>query len=133
MDKKCARNYDMLLRQLAARPHVAFNIEMLWPTAQGCGMARNELLAAVATFKADELLKNIRHPNVPDVDFGIFHISNKGIKFITTQGGYTKLRRYERYEADNARFTWIRHWAWFFAFVISFFLNLYLLIFEAVP
>lgn len=82
-------------------------------------------------FLSDVYIEPLRHPGIPEHDFGVYFITNKGVKFIAFDEGYRKKRRYDRYKHQNIQFTWIRHWAWFFAFVLSFFLNLYLLFFKA--
>lgn len=126
MDKNSAKLYDALLTVICKNPDASLHISRIAKEAQAIGFNNYmEVKNAIATFLEDGFIDFIRHPNIPEHDFGIYTATNKGIKFINHEGGYAKRRRYDNYNKTNIKFTWIRHWVWFYTAIASLILNLY--------
>lgn len=125
MDKLTAKCYDALLKNLAKMPDNGWHISHIVKNAELVGFDNiSQIKLAITLFKADGLIDFIKHPNAPEHDFGIYHITGKGVKFITFEGGYTEKRVYDNYDKVNQRFTVLRHWVWFYGFLISFIVNI---------
>ena len=128
MNKQTAKQYDNLLREIAKKPRSSWHISHIKSKAVTFSINPEEVQNAIATFVNDDFLKIIEvHEGVGD-HFQIYSITPRGISFIMHEGGYLKKRRFENYEFTNKRFTWIRHWVWFFGFVLSFLANIYFIV-----
>lgn len=128
MKKSTAKNLDSLLGIILKSNGEAFRAETLKIASKHLNITDEDLLTAIATFRTDGFVTPIFHPELPNYDMGVFDISEKGIKFLKIQGGYTKNRRRDYYKESNVRFTFIRHWVWFLFLILSLLLNAYLLL-----
>lgn len=115
MNKETAKLYDEYLLEIIQTPNRAFTSEM-FPDQ------------FIQTALADGFIEAFKHPNAPEHNFGVYTITPTGVKFIVHEGGYTRKRRYKNYEQTNIRFTWIRHWVWFYTALCSLALNLILIV-----
>ncbi|MGC4130175.1 MAG: hypothetical protein QM564_11605 [Bergeyella sp.] len=90
MDKNTATKYDALLSVLCKSPNSSWHISHIAKEAEKVGfLTSNELQTAISVFMEDDFLDFIRHPNAPEHNFQIYTITNKGIKFISHEGGYS--------------------------------------------
>lgn len=129
MDKVTAILYDKLLREIAKKANNGWHTSHISIQAQELGFhSENQVNSAINLFQEDGLIDFIKHPSVPQHNFGIYGITGKGLKFINYEGGYTEKRRYEKYDKVNKRFTWIRHWVWFYTAVISLICNAFFIL-----
>ena len=125
MDKTTAKLYDSLLRKISKLPNNAWHITNVYKSAQSVGFTSDiQIETAITLFQEDGLIDFIKHPNAPNHNFDIYNVTGKGVKFITFEGGYTDKRLYENYDKVNKRFTVLRHWVWFYSFLISFVANI---------
>jgi hypothetical protein len=130
MDKSTARKADKLLKCISKMPKNSWHTSHIENAGKEMEIPLDEIPILISLFLHDGVLERIVHPGAPDHDFGIYHISHKGLQFIRFEGGYTKRRKQQRYRDENEKFAWYRHWLWFIGFVLSFLLNLYLLFFK---
>lgn len=128
MNQKDAAVADNILRFFAQTHEQPITVKFIMNQFH---ISVNDSNAYIKLFLADKLIEPIRHPGAPNTDFGVYFLSDAGVRFILFAGGYCKKRRLELYANQNIKFTWIRHWAWFFAFIISFCLNVYFLLLKA--
>ncbi|WP_124019482.1 hypothetical protein [Flavobacterium laiguense] len=125
MDKPTAKLYDSLLKEIAKTPNSPWHVSQIFKNAELVGFTTAiQIETAITLFQEDGLIDFIKHPKSPEHNFGIYSITGKGVKFITFEGGYTEKRLYENYDKVNKRFTVVRHWVWFYSFLISFIANI---------
>lgn len=93
-------------------------------------ISKDEIASIFALLLKDGFIDFIRHPNAPTHNFGVYNLTLSGHRFIKFDGGYTRQRQFESWQRTNVRFTWIRHWVWFFTSVISVGLNIYFIFFR---
>jgi hypothetical protein len=125
MDKITAKQYDSLLREIAKLSNKAWDISLFSKSAQSVGFSDDmQIETAITLFEEDGFIDFIKHPNAPNHNFGIYNMTGKGLKFITFEGGYTEKRLYENYEKVNKQFTVLRHWVWFYSFLVSLIVNI---------
>lgn len=74
---------------------------------------------------ADGFIKSFSNLRVPTPDCDVYCITPQGVNFILHQGGYARKRRFQNYADTNIRFTWMRHWIWFYSAILSILGNIY--------
>ena len=127
MDKTTALRYDVLLTEVCKLPKNSWHISHIYKTSFSLGFTKEETDTAVSSFINDGFLV-VLEPFEKNYNnhFQLYSVSPKAIAFIHHEGGYTNRRRFKNYEKTNIKFTWIRHWVWFYTAVGSLLLNLVL-------
>lgn len=126
MDKNTAKLYDALLTELSSLKSSAFGKKDIDHIALKLGFKTYENISTVIIILLEDgLIDFIRHPNAPQHNFDIYTLTGKGTKFIKFEGGYLDKRRYEMFSKTNTKFTWLRHWVWFYTALLSLLLNIY--------
>lgn len=128
MEKQTAIKYDALLRVFADGKGQDYKPDNLKSMVTKVAFSDNEINTAIAVLRNDKLIKPTYHLEAPGFEMGRFSITEKGIKFLEIQGGYTKNRWSDFYKKNNVRFTFIRHWVWFIFLILSLLFNVYLLL-----
>lgn len=125
MTKKEAAAADLFLRQLAGTYGRVLHKTHIVSYAQSCGIDAGQAMRYAALYISDGMLSN--HINdVPGLH--CYTVTAKGMSFIMYKGGYTELMKYERYGKTNIRFTWLRHWVWFYTAMLSLLVNFYFIL-----
>lgn len=129
MNKSTAKQYDALLQGIMGLPNKAWHISHINQVAKSAGFTTQIALdTAISTFLTDSHIAIVEHSGAPTHNFNIYHLTGKGLKFITFEGGYTTQRRFEAYHRTNIRFTFVRHWVWFYTAVVSLLANIYFIL-----
>lgn len=128
MDINLAKKADDLLKSLPNNNKQAFSATQIEALAIEKNISINDVAFLISIFIEDKVFEKVIHPNVPNHDFGFYLMSHKGLSFIHLRGGYTEQQKVENYTKTNVKFTWIRHWLWFYTSIISLLANTYFIL-----
>jgi len=125
MTKKEAEKADTFLKTLVPSFNRVMYKSHLEDKAKSCGLDNEECSFFAALFISDGYLEH----NLNDVPGShLYKLTDQGFSFVKYKGGYLDQIRNESYDKANTKFTFIRHWVWFWTALVSLILNAYLIL-----
>lgn len=128
MNKNLARKADSLLKIISKYKNQAWSISRIEEESITLSISIDDANIFISMFMEDDIFEKFKHPSNPEHDYGLYMLSHKGYKFIHVDGGYTEKQKNDSYNKTNVKFTWIRHWVWFYTSIISLLANVYFIL-----
>lgn len=130
MKKSDSIRIDNLLLSIAKQgKSKIWSVEKLRELGKSFDINEFDLYKYISILTADKMLEPISHSSKPKANFGLYKVTDSGIRYIFKEGGYKKYHQYKILSSQDLKFRVFRHWIWFVFSIVSFLINILLLVF----